>query len=228
MVAINIPGNNNSGTVPQHLCAKKSSKKPKEMKTAMFIIFGLLIGIILFLGYWKMSSELDSIKHKLIKIQINLMPAITKTFITTTTTGTTTTGTTTTGTMTTATTTTATMTTDTTTTSTTTTFENEEFWLKVCEHDYDENTNVLTYLKCEKIRKQETDRKSLLYLLMSIGVLIAAAICCNIFGYIYRCLKKWIKDRNTEVVVNRIPDYPNMRPEPVPIPNYFWPNRNRL
>ena len=216
MVGINIIGDKTSGTVP-HLSSKKSSKKPspKEMKTAMFIIFGLLIGIILFLGYWKMSSELDSIK-KLIKIQNNMQSATTTasttTAITTTTTAT--------------------------TSSTTTTFEKEEFGLKSC----DDNDDVLTWLKCEKIRDREISRRlsngGMLFTLICIGVIFALAICCSICENIYRCLQKRIKDRNTEVVEERIPYYPSMlipdypniyiRPEPVPKPDYFWPNQNRL
>ena len=50
------------------------------MKIIM-IIFGLLIGILfvvlMSLGYWKMSSELDSIKE-LIKIQNNLPTTLQK------------------------------------------------------------------------------------------------------------------------------------------------------
>ena len=53
------------------------------MKTNI-MIFGLSIGIIAIIilmsfGYWKMSSELDSIQMKLIKIQNNLPTATTAT-----------------------------------------------------------------------------------------------------------------------------------------------------
>ena len=108
MVGITIIRDSNSSVIP-HLSTKKSSKKPKEMNTTTIIIIFGLIGIIfglMFLGYWKTSSEVDSIK-KWIKMQDNLPTTTTRTSTNTTP--------------------------ATTTTSTTTTFEREEFEPKSCD-----------------------------------------------------------------------------------------------
>ena len=109
MVGITIIGDSSSISTP-HLSSKKSSKKPKYMKTT--ILFGLIgiLFVLMFLGYWKISTRFESIE-RLIKIQDNLPT----TPITTTT---------------------ATTTTTTTTTTAITTTEKEEFGPKSCDDVY--------------------------------------------------------------------------------------------
>ena len=66
MVGITIQEEKSSSdsTIP-FLSPKKSSRKPKDMKTT--IIFGLIgiLFVLMFLGYWKMSTGFEWIQHNL-------------------------------------------------------------------------------------------------------------------------------------------------------------------
>ena len=119
------------------------------MKTT--IIFGLIgiLFVLMFLGYWKMSTRFESIEQRLIKIQDNLPT----TPITTTT---------------------ATATTTTTTTAITTT-EKEEFGPKSC-NDVDD---VMAWLKCEKSHDRRKHRTGVIMTLASVGFIIAFVCVCS-------------------------------------------------
>ena len=133
MVGITITGDN-SGSIP-HLSSKKSSTKPKDMNTTIIIIifgligFGITFGLI-FVGYWKTSSELNSIK-KWIKMQDN-MSTTTTTIPTPSTT---------------------------TLETTTTTFEKEEFGTKSCD-DIDDVLSWMKCEKNRKERREREENEA--------------------------------------------------------------------
>ena len=167
----------------------ESSKKSKDTKTNIMIfrlsiaIIAIIIQCLLVIGYWKISSELDSIKMNLIEIKNNL-----PTTTTTTTTATTS------STITSTKTTTATSMKTTTTTPTCTGCEIGEcgpIWTKWCCNDHEDD--ALKWLKCVESRDNEIEdakkvelkkiiekrrSRALPFILGTIGGILVLAMCC--------------------------------------------------
>ena len=160
---------------------RESSKKSKDMKTNIMIfrlsisIIAIIIQCLVVIGYWKIGSELDSIKMNLIEIKNNLP------------TTTTTTATTTSSTITSTKTTTATSIKTTATTPTCTGCEIGEcgpIWTKWCCNDHEDD--ALKWLKCVESRDNEIEdakiqkRRStaLPFILGTIGGILVLAMCC--------------------------------------------------
>ena len=165
---------------------RESSKKSKDMKTNIMIfrlsisIIAIIIQCLVVIGYWKIGSELDSIKMNLIKIKNNLP--------TTTTTATTS------STITSTKTATATSIKTTATTPTCTGCEIGEcgpIWTKWCCNDHEDD--ALKWLKCVESRDNEIEdakrvelkkkiekkrSRALLGTIGTIGGILVLAMCC--------------------------------------------------